>query len=74
MACTSCGMPPGMEGFTDGKEERKDTKPNGQCLYTTQGEFVCNVNTEYDRWIATQTGNTKGKVATNSLPASWLNN
>lgn len=69
MACTSCGIPPGMEGFTDGKELKKQAQ-NGQCLYTTQGTFVCSANTEYDKWMSVHNGNTKGKVETRPFQAT----
>ena len=46
--CMSCGG--GIEFFDEKKEDNKE-ETNGICLFTAQGEMVCNVNTEYQKWL-----------------------
>lgn len=51
MGCSSCQMR-GFEGFEEEKEEHFANKvDNKSCLFTTQGEIICGVNTEYNKWL-----------------------
>lgn len=48
MSCKSCNINKGAEHFTEKEESGAPTPPCGlkaimnSCMYTTQGEFVCN--------------------------------
>jgi hypothetical protein len=42
----------GFEGFEEKHEkEQFANNKNVSCLFTTQGEVICGVDTEYNKWL-----------------------
>lgn len=40
-----------VEFFTEENKSIVTDNAKGNCLFTAQGELVCNVNTEYQKWL-----------------------